>query len=362
MTRTIAQLRPMHEDPRLPRAWAPFFNHEYITYYSVQPHNWLLELPPVPVAPNPDFGDWPVGPDHRDLYKEVWELVREVPLEDAVDCSVRNGDFPDSPPPGASVEPWKLLFLYSTEPDMSYDLGLDLHKSQRITKGSHGLRHMEFSLFGKKIGRCTDSFEYHLRAAKRAWNAGNEYWAWRFLSRATHYLADLGHPFHIKVIPYRKLFRYLTRPKKLYRVLAATHNSHEVFTQSLFRAGDPDFARALVDGSEEGARGPGDLLGEIRGYKRRAARKLNPIVDAQLKYFGERLVEEYDGMDEDTGEDSTTVTMRAERGAHAVLFGDPNNPGLEIMRATTVELLRDVGRVLGKLYARIRASWKPRPS
>lgn len=361
----------LHDDPRVSPAWGPFFTHEYITYYATQPHDWLVALPPVSVLPNPAFTDWAIGPDHVDYYKEGATAVRDLPALQTFDCTTRNGDY-ETTPPDETIAPWQVLFLYATEPDMDLDCGLDLAPVQKLTKGSHGLRHMQFSLFGKTIGMAEESFHYHVKAARRAAERGNRYWAWRFLSRATHYLADLGHPFHSKVIPYRKLFRYLFSPKKLFRVLAATHNSHEVYTQARFREGFAPFKKALEEGSragfEEGVAasaqigshnegdGSGGLLrAALLPYRKKAAKQLTPIFNAQLEHFGKPLLDAYEVIEQvDADMDSSKSTMLAERHAHEVVFADPANPVLAILDEITTRVLRDVGRALGLLFAHLR--------
>jgi len=90
----------LHDDPRLPSAWAPWFSHEYITYFTVHALDRLMELPPVPVRPNPNLhvGLWPVGPRHIDLYKELFRDVQQLDQFTTFDYEQRNGEYSTEPP------------------------------------------------------------------------------------------------------------------------------------------------------------------------------------------------------------------------------------------------------------------------
>jgi hypothetical protein len=120
----------LHDDPRMAKAWAPWFSHEYITYFTVQSAEDLMGLPPVPVRPNPCHDDesWPIGPRHIDLYKESYQEVRQQDPFLSFDYGWRDGEYSAEPPIHATIEPWKVLVLYSTEPDLKPDYDLFLHK------------------------------------------------------------------------------------------------------------------------------------------------------------------------------------------------------------------------------------------
>ena len=162
----------LHDDHQLPHTYSPYFSHDYIDYFAILPHEWLLSLPPISIQANPNFGDRPSGPNHHDIYREGANQVREIPLEDALDSEERNGDFCLEPPLEQTIEPWKLILLYCTEPDWQLDCDLNLHWTQKLTKGSHGLRHMTFSLAGIRIGWLKESFLYYYSAAKKSLGIG----------------------------------------------------------------------------------------------------------------------------------------------------------------------------------------------
>ena len=354
----------LHNDSQIPAAMGPFFNHEYINYHAILAQDWLMELKPVRVQANPNYQDWEYGPNHIDLYREGAEAIRTLDPEDSHDCAIRNGDFTAEPNLSATIEPWKInnskireyimqiLIYYCTEPDLDLDCDLDLHWSQKLTGGSHGYRHMNFSLFGKEFGNTQDCLDYYITSAKRAWKEGNAYWGWRFLARATHYMADLGHPFHTKVVPYRKFLKNILNKK----VLAAAHNGHEVFTQYRFRHGSPAFKQALMDGSKKGRYAQGDLMKVVKIYRKKSAKLLSQMFNAVTEKFGKKFIQLYD-MNELNEEaqtmDLSKQTMLLEHNAQKFLFADPNHPGLAILDELTAKALEGVGYMLGFLLASI---------
>jgi hypothetical protein len=339
----------LHEDNRFSQAVAPFFTHEYLTYYSTIPHDWINEKASVPIENNPQYQDWAIGPKHVDKFKESGKIVRNINPLSSYDCAIRNGDF-KTEIPNVEIEPWKILVLYVTEPDLDLDCDLDIHWSQKITKGSHGLRHMQFKLFGFQIGRSEESFRYYYKTAQRAWDEGNKYWAWRFLSRATHYLADLGHPFHVKVMPSSLILKSLLKPKKLFQTLTTAHNGHEVFTQYRFRTGYDLFKEKLIQGSQDSLESQKTVLEYLPKYKKNAVDNLSALFKALFQYFGKDLIMAYENIDDNKDIDASKSTFLAEAQAQKVIFQDPNNPGLKILDEKTADLLYEVGFIIGLLY------------
>nr|MBP7342774.1 hypothetical protein [Syntrophaceae bacterium] len=227
----------LHDDAGLPRAWSPWFSHEYIAYFCVMTVDRLTALPPVPVAANPRWQDkvWPAGPRHIDIYKECYQEHRQVDPLWSFDQRKRNGDFARDVPPGKSIEPWKIYLLYSTEPDTYADEDLLLHKNQAMTGGSRGWRHMHFKLMGSTYGIAPKSFRVHRDLARLAFSKGSDYWAWRYLARAGHYLADLGAPFHVRAMPGFYLLRNIFSRGELFHTVTALHQSYEIFVERRFR-------------------------------------------------------------------------------------------------------------------------------
>jgi len=343
----------LHDDPRLPAAWAPWFSHEYLAYFCVQSLDGLMALPPVPVRPNPRFGEkiWPIGPRHIDVYKESYQAHRQLDPLWSFDYRKRNGDFALETPAGKTIEPWKVVVIYSTEPDLYPDYDLVLHRNQKITGGSHGWRHMRFRLLGMTFGIAPRSFSVHRDLARLAFDSGHDYWGWRYLSRGAHYLADLGHPFHVKALPGSFLLKNVLARHELFKVVSAMHQSYEVYTERRFREGFAPFKEALLSGAREGREAPGDVRDRLPAYIRRAERRHNPIFYYLFERFGPELREAFSRMDPDSPLDAATQTNRCSADAARVIFSDAHRDRLDFLDRITVEILADVGRMLGMLFA-----------
>ncbi len=343
----------LHDDPRMPSAWAPWFSHEYITYFVVQALDNLMGLPPVPVQPKPDVEKdcWPVGPKHIDCYKESYREDRNLPLLSSYSYAERNAQYSVEPPVEKTIEPWKILVIYTTEPDLNPDCDLYLHRYQKITGGSHGWRHMQFRVLGKKFGIAAESFRVHLDLAQKAFENNNDYWGWRYLSRCTHYLADLGNPFHVYAVPPLFLVRNLFSSNKLFQVLSAVHQGYEIYAERRFREGFPPFKEALLKGANIGQNERRDVLGDIKAYRHRAATQMKSIFYFFLDEFGQELINAFQKMDPDSHLDAATQTNMCSKDASKVIFKDIHLSSLSFLDAITIEILVDVGRMLGLLLS-----------
>jgi len=342
----------LHDDPRLPPAWAPWFSHEYITYFAVQAASRIMAMPPVPVKTRPVFNNvnWPVGPKHVDVYKEDYRECRHLDPLQSFNYEERNGKFASDPPTDKTIEPWKILVIYGTEPDLDPDCDLDLHKDQKITGGSHGWRHMQFRLLGKPCGMASESVRMHMALAEMSFKTGNDYWGWRYLSRCAHYLADLGNPFHVKALPVSFLIRKVFWPRELFKILSAVHQSYEVYAERRFREGFPAFKEALLRGSRAGQIPQSDVNLEIKDYMRRAEKRHNAIFYHVLDQFGTALIEVFQGMDPNSDLDASIQIKRCSADAARVIFETSDPQVLHFLDRVTAEILFDVGRILGMLF------------
>lgn len=362
----MAAVHRLHDDPRLPPAVAPFFTHEYITYHAVMASGWIEGCEQVEPEPEPDGGTWPVGPDHVNRFFEPLLDTRGTPSTaaidgDAFDCEAKYVAWPDAPRDAPPVDPWKVLVLYAAEPDTRLDCDIELHWSQAITQGSHGLRHMQFRIAGMPFGRLVGTFEHHAGAARRTFAAGHAYWGWRYLSRAVHYLEDIGHPLHVKIMPARLLPSLLRDRRRALVRLTIAHNGHEVFTQQRFRDGAAAFGEAIAGGVARATETRvASFQKEVRRFKARSARRASRLFLAMDGGFGNDLADVYQGMDHDPQVDASKRTLHVEALARDAIFKDPGNPVLGTLEELTVEMLDDVGFMTGLLLDRVRAG--PRTS
>ena len=344
----------LHDDQRLPLAWAPWFSHEYINYFSVQASTKLMNLPPVPVKPNTfNAGDtWAVGPRHIDMYKESYQDVRRLDTFKSFDYGQRNGEFSNKPPVDVTIEPWKILVIYSTEPDLLLDCDLAIDKRQKLTGGSHGWRHMQFRVCGIKFGVLLDSFLCNMNMAKTAMKNGSDYWGWRYLARCTHYLADMGNPFHVKVAPTGLLLRKMFSYTELFRIISAAHQSYEVYVEQRFREGFPAFKEALMQGAYEGNSVKHDIKAELSAYMRQSQNRQKPIFNFILKQFGQELLDVFGHIDQKGKLDASKQINLCSANASRIIFDKSHSHALDFLDKITAEILFDVGKMLGILLAR----------
>ena len=341
----------LHDDPRMPLGWAPWFSHEYITYFSVQAVDEIMNLPQVQVKPKPAFSDrkWPVGPKHIDLYKESYTERRELPLLSSFSYSERNAEYSVDPPENKTIEPWKILVIYTTDPDLNPDCDLHLHPFQRITGGSHGWRHMQFRVLGKRFGAAAGSVPTHMDFAEKAFQSGNDYWGWRYLSRCTHYLSDLGNPFHVYAVPTKFLIKNFFSSQNLFQILSAVHQSYEIYAERRFREGFPAFKEALLQGAGIGQNERRDITTEIISYRHNAAKRMKSMFYFFLDEFGRELIDVFGKMKENSKLDAATRLNMCSKDASQVIFQDSHLTSLDFLDRITVDILFDVGRMLGLL-------------
>jgi hypothetical protein len=341
----------LHDDPHMPLAWAPWFSHEYIAYFAVKAANEVMSLPQVPVKSKMDFNykQWPVGAKHVDLYKESYQELRHLDLLRSFDYKKRNGDYSHHVPTGKTIEPWKIFVIYSTEPDLYPDYDLNLHKNQKITGGSHGWRHMHFKILGTTYGIAPQSFRIHRNLAKLSFENGNDYWGWRYLSRAGHYLADLGHPFHVKALPGSFLIKKYFARHDLFKIVSAIHQSYEIYVERKFREGFSLFGNALLEGALEGQKETVSTDARLQQYIKKARQKHNFIFYHVYEKFGAELLDVFAQMDQNSKQDAAAQTNRCSADAAGILFNKANLPKLDPLDRITGDILFDVGKMLGAL-------------
>jgi hypothetical protein len=335
----------------MPLAWAPWFSHEYITYFSVQTIDGIMTLPQVQVKPKPDFNNknWPIGPKHINLYKESYKEYRKLSPLWSFAYHERNGEYSITPPENKTIEPWKILVIYSTEPDLNPDCDLYLHKNQKITGGSHGWRHMQFRILGRTFGIAPKSFRLNMNFAKMAFEAGNDYWGWRYLSRSAHYLADLGNPFHVKALPGRFVIKNLFSSRKLFKIASSIHQSYEVYVERRFREGCPSFKEALMQGALNGQAEKCPVVELLNSYIRVAKKRHNKIFYFFLNQFGEELIHAFQKMDTNPHLDVAEQTNMCSTDAAKVIFQNSHLTALNFLDKITADIFFDVGRMLGTL-------------
>ena len=165
---------------------------------------------------------------------------------------------------GEKVKASDILISYSDEPDWELDTNLDLNKIQALTGGSQGYRHMYFSVFAGllKAGDAPKRANHFFEMSKSAFGKGDNYWGFRFVARAIHYLEDLSQPYHTYPAPLDVLFKKFFNVKKLTVLITNAHYGYEDFNGYLFKHKKEEFY---------------DLLPEVKTVK------MNDVADSAIK-------------------------------------------------------------------------------
>ncbi|MCX7653237.1 MAG: hypothetical protein N2Z58_00945 [Fervidobacterium sp.] len=108
-----------------------------------------------------------------------------------------DGIFPPDPiPTNGKLPVWQILTIYAQFPDFGMDEGLNLSLLQALIGNSQGVRHMRYKLGIIEAFEGDKSFLYFVEMSKQAFAKNDEYWGYRFLSYALHYMQDLFQPYH----------------------------------------------------------------------------------------------------------------------------------------------------------------------
>ncbi|HER24808.1 MAG TPA: hypothetical protein ENO17_07160 [Candidatus Atribacteria bacterium] len=148
---------------------------------------------------------------------------------------------------GGKTNAANILINYSDEPDWDLDTNLKLNKLQALTGGSHGYRHMYFSVFSGlvKAGDAPERANHFFEMSKTAFRKGDNYWGFRFAARAIHYLEDLSQPYHAYPVPLKTLFKKFFKVKKLVKLATNAHYGYEDFNGYLFEHNKDEFYNLL---------------------------------------------------------------------------------------------------------------------
>lgn len=110
---------------------------------------------------------------------------------------LNDGRFPPDPAPvDGRLPAWQILSIYAQFPDFGMDEGLTLSPLQVLIGNSQGVRHMRYKLGPLEVFEGDLSFLHFVNMSQRAFQKGDRYWGYRFLSYALHYLQDLFQPYH----------------------------------------------------------------------------------------------------------------------------------------------------------------------
>jgi len=131
------------------------------------------------------------------LYNEKYYYTEDFAGTRKFFDDLGDGVFPPDPEPvDGKIPIWQILTIYAQFPDFGMDEGLNLSPLQTLIGNSQGVRHMRYKLGPIEAFEGDRSFAYFLNMSREAFKKWDEYWGYRFLSYAVHYLEDLFQPYH----------------------------------------------------------------------------------------------------------------------------------------------------------------------
>lgn len=194
---------------------------------------------------------------------------------------------PDPKPVDGKVPVWQILMVYSVEPDLGMDEGLQLSPLQSVIGNSQGVRHMKYNIAMFEFFEGSQSFYYFIEMSRQAFSKGDEYWGYRFLARALHYLEDLSMPYHNTPGTFFDTLKALT-DKQTAQLLSNSHYSYDEYLAYLLYEYDQDIVNAIRQAQIENTRHLRQLIQKVRWLG------LSNIdnVDKQLRAVYEKLLKE----------------------------------------------------------------------
>ncbi|MGJ8454473.1 hypothetical protein ACSFC1_04130 [Pseudothermotoga sp. U03pept] len=170
---------------------------------------------------------------------------------------------PDPEPIDNKVYLWQVLTIYSVEPDLGMDEGLNLSPLQSIIGNSQGVRHMKYRLLFLDFFEGSDSFRYFVKMSREAFKKGDEYWGYRFLARALHHLEDLSMPFHNTPGTFFDTMKALF-DKQTATYLSNLHYSYDDYLAYLLYNADEDIVKAIASAQPKDSRHIRQLIQRVR--------------------------------------------------------------------------------------------------
>jgi hypothetical protein len=192
---------------------------------------------------------------------------------------------PDPKPVNKEVFIWQVLTVYSVEPDLGMDEGLNLSPLQSIIGNSQGVRHMKYKLLILDFFEGSQSFYYFVDMSRKAFKNGDRYWGYRFLARALHYLEDLSMPFHNSPGTFLDTLKALS-DKQMAQFLTNLHYSYDDYLAYLLYNADEKTVEAIISAPVEKSRSLRQLIQKVRLL---GLNNINTVSNEMKRNFEEEL-------------------------------------------------------------------------
>jgi hypothetical protein len=171
---------------------------------------------------------------------------------------------PDPAPINNKVPVWQVLTVYSVEPDLGMDEGLNLSPLQSIIGNSQGVRHMKYKLLFFDFFEGSESFLYFVEMSKQAFQRNDRYWGYRFLARAIHHLEDLSMPYHNAPGRLGDVLESLLWNREKGMELAYRHFSYDEYLAYSLYLEDQEAINSIVEAQPKRVKNMRELIQRVR--------------------------------------------------------------------------------------------------
>lgn len=205
--------------------------------------------------------------------------------------------------PGETQAPLDILATYAQEPDWGMDQELRVSWQQKFMGGytglsSQGYFHMYYPsltihlpLPVMSMGAAPKRAAQWREMARAAFEAGDEYWGWRFTAWSFHYIEDLAQPYH-STQTHR---RFIQLGSPIQGTTNCTANFHLLYEHWVARRlqaeaeGGPNFGlrEALRTGEAVSTSAISKLAKKVA---RRSHKGFGGVAGQCIAYFGERFL------------------------------------------------------------------------
>lgn len=153
------------------------------------------------------------------------DLIRESGIRFLPNQVVQDGKLPV----------WAIFLVYACFPDNGMDFVEQSEILRSLIGDTQANRHgyLKISFFEYLEG--DKSFLHFLKISKEAFKNGDEYWGYRFLAYALHYLEDLMQPYHVRPGTVPELIRFIF-DKKTRIFLRNAHSTYDVYMTFLLHS------------------------------------------------------------------------------------------------------------------------------
>lgn len=130
---------------------------------------------------------------------------------------------------------WAVFLVYACFPDNGMDFVEQSEILRNLIGDTQANRHAYLKVSFFEYFEGDKSFLHFVRMSREAFKKGDEYWGYRFLAYALHYLEDLMQPYHVRPGTVPELIQYIFDPK-IRKFLRNAHSTYDRYMTFLLNS------------------------------------------------------------------------------------------------------------------------------